>query len=334
MAQNDKGAKGATALVTTSEDPEVQRAAGGILQDLKAMSSLLGNITRDEKQIKEAALAELELYPEFASTAYYSIPRKNHVQGCADRKNCACPQKPTEDISIKGAMALARRWGCCVNAVRVVEETDKRVMVEGLFYDLVPTPSLTKRAVSVSKVGKSGSGYYQLPDDVLNQAIQAGFSKAVRNAILNHLPVGLKLAYFAKAKAVASGQKKEGQQDKVAPNAKVKEVCDALVKEGCTREQITKFLGKEKGVTFEDVARLSGVLNAIREGMISAKNAFNPPEDPTPPDATQDGGMLEELLPEGGAVAGPGTAPQQPVGPEKPAEPPLVSKEDIGFGDK
>ena len=65
---------------------------------------------RNEVVVAEGALQELEIFPEYASKAFYSIPYKNDKGGTTN----------VEGPSIKSAMALARRWGNCSNAGRTM----------------------------------------------------------------------------------------------------------------------------------------------------------------------------------------------------------------------
>jgi hypothetical protein len=181
---------------------------------------------RDEKKVFDGAIQELRLNPEHAARSYYSIPHKDRSGG----------QEKTvfvEGPGIKAAMSLSRRWGNCANSGRIVDDQNDFLVVQGVFLDY-ETNFRTLRDVTVQKKARKKDGtYYTLPVDRLQMAIQAGISKAVRNAILASLPVGVIDAYFREAKKLAIAGPTAG-------GAKAKPIAERL------RDARAKF--KKRGV--------------------------------------------------------------------------------------
>lgn len=229
---------------------------------------------RDEAKLYKAAALELSLSPEFAKTAYYSIPYKDKATGGTTM---------VEGPSIKAAMALARRWGNCSNGARIVDETDERLTVEGVFMDY-ETNVRTLRTVSVAKSGYSSAtkSTYRLREDKLNIAIQAGMSKAVRNAILSSLPASLVESYMAEAKKLAAGGgKKAPGAPAETPAARVKKATAAFVKLGVPEQKVEDYIG---GLSFETddevLAHLQGLYNSIKDGQANLQEVFDLKDGP------------------------------------------------------
>lgn len=228
---------------------------------------------RDEQKVYGAALKELELVPEFAAEAWYSIPYKDRTDGDEKTVNVEGP-------SIKAAMALARRWGNCANAARVVDQTEDRIVVEGVFLDY-ETNLRTLRTVTVSKMrwDKSKKAVIPLRDDRLNMAILAGMSKAARNAILASLPVWLVDGYVDHARKIASGKIKPKDSTKeLTPKEKVDFMKGALVRLGTTLPQVEEYINGLTFETDEDVAlHLKGLHTAIKDGQAKIEEVFGAP---------------------------------------------------------
>lgn len=217
---------------------------------------------RDEARIMEKSMQELQLSPDFAKTAFYSIPYKNEWGGIT----------LVEGPSIKAAMALARRWGNNANGARVVDDLEDRITVEGVFIDY-ETNIRTLRTVSVPKRtwSKKFQRFVGLRPDRLNLAIQAAMSKATRNAVLATLPAALVTSYFNKAKGLASldaGKRKE---------VIAAELMSELQWRGASKEQVTKYVEKPevKGKKVDDlIGHLQGIVNALDDGQTTLEELF------------------------------------------------------------
>jgi tellurite resistance-related uncharacterized protein len=225
-------------------------------------------VPRKEKKIYEDALTELELNPEHAAKSYYSIPHE-------DRRNGKTVF--VEGPGIKAAMSLARRWGNCANSGRVVDEQDDFFLVQGVFLDY-ETNFRSLRDVMVQKKWKSKEGKVGLLSvERMQNALQAGISKAVRNAILASLPVGLVDAYFKKAKELAVNG---GAQAKKPIAERLKDAKAKFKKIGVPEDVMEKYIAAQiadnDGAWKDDdvLAHLIGVWNAIEDNQATIEEVF------------------------------------------------------------
>ena len=237
---------------------------------------------RNEKQILESTLEELQDNPEYAQTYYYVIPYSKS-KGSSETVDVT-------GLSIGAAMALLRRWGNCSTGARVVSDMDDRVTVEGVCIDY-ETNLRVLNQVSVSRKmwSKANNGYFFLSPDRLNLAIQAGMSKAKRNAILALLPNYIKDRIFKEAKQLAGGG-----GDKKRPKAYMTvekkaetlgEIMTSFKELGVTSAMLEKYSGKTiNKMTPEELGVIIGIRNAIKEGQTTAQEVFSPAtEKPTGP---------------------------------------------------
>lgn len=236
---------------------------------------------RDEQKVLDGALKELELVPEEAASAYYSVPFKT-------------PDGQTQLVegpSIKAAMALARRWGNCSAAARMLSEDATGINVEGVFIDFESSFRVL-RPHRVSRFLKRRSGQIvELSPDRLQMATQAGCSKALRNAILAGLPAYLVNSFFKKAKTIVAGGKLEDR----ATQAEADKAIRAFAPYNVTAEQIEKNLELPRTQwTRESIATLRGLYTALKDGQTTVEEAFGtvaPEEKAAPPT----GSKLDQL---------------------------------------
>lgn len=223
---------------------------------------------RDEAAVYKGAVKELSLAPEFAKSAFYSIPYKD-----GDRT------VNVEGPSIKAAMALARRWGNCANGARVTDDNDERITVEGVFLDY-ETNVRTLRSVSVPKTGysKATKSTYRLREDKLNMAIQAGMSKAVRNAILSSLPASLVETFTAAAKKLVAGKGAVGE----SVGLRIEKAGAWFVKMGAPESAVKRYIDNVELDDQESVlAHLQGLYTSIKDGQANLADVFGYTETAT-----------------------------------------------------
>lgn len=225
---------------------------------------------RNEKAILEGALAELAMVPELAEKSFYVIPYQDKKTGKTVN---------VEGPSIKAAMALGRRWGNCTNGARVSDGNDERIIVEGVFIDL-QTNVRTLRTISVSRffVAKNTKQRFPLREDRLNMAIQAGMSKAVRNATLATLPAYLVEAHFAEAKRIAGGGKIKGSKVKAAPvPERYQKMYEQFKILGVDQKTVESYINGKVDPLLDDsqiIGYMIGVANAIRDNQTSIEEVF------------------------------------------------------------
>jgi hypothetical protein len=243
---------------------------------MEVHTELAHKYPRSIRKITDECTIALKEAPEFASKAYYSIPYKNSFGGT----------EMVEGPSIKAAMELARSWRNCVNAGQIVEDSEDRVLVQGMFWDFEANEG-TLRQVSVPKKTWSKKMQRVIPvrEDRLNIMIQAGISKAVRNAILASLPAYIVDGYFKFAKKQALltlDQKKNGKK----AESRLDRCVSKFKPLGVTKEQIQEYMAGSSRETEDEVFEdLLGIFTAIKDGQKKAEEVFggNEKEEPKGP---------------------------------------------------
>lgn len=248
---------------------------------------------RDEKKVLKAAIEELHMVPEEAKRAYYSIPyRERQPDGNQKMVNIEGP-------SVKASMALARRWGNCSVTARSLNEDATGADLAGVFIDF-ETNFRVERPMRVSKIQKKRTGgTYTLDPQRWLAALQAGASKAQRNATLQGLPAYLVAAYMKQARTIAAGD-----PDSKADPKKVASVLQAFTRFGVTQEMLEKYLEAKVDTWMgDDLATLIGLGNAIKDGQITVAEAFElKAEEPAGPETATNGVTAESVV--GGATTG------------------------------
>lgn len=247
---------------------------------------------RNPKKVLTDAILELGLAPEEAKSAYYSIPYREKQPDGSWR------MVPVEGPSIDAAMVLARLWGNCNTTARLLSEDETGATVAGIFVDF-QTNFRVERPMRVSKVVKRRSGgVYTLDPQRWLAALQAGASKAQRNAVLKGVPAWLVSTYVAKAKAIAAGD-----PDSKADPKKVDGLLRAFARFNVDLPILEKHVGRPRGEwTGEDLAVLIGIGNAVKDGQMTAAEAFELEPAPVQAGAAQPGALTPEAVAAGQAT--------------------------------
>lgn len=264
---------------------------------------------RNESEVLKGALGELALAPEEAKTAFYTIPYKEKQPDGS--KRIVNVQGP----SIGAAMALARRWGNCSTAARIVNEDKEGFDIDGVFIDLESNFRVSK-PFRVGKYGKRrDGGIYRLDPQRELMALQAGASKALRNSIINGLPKYLVSAYYNRAREIAGGK-----QDQKADAKRVEALLAAFARHKVTKEMLEAYCERPVSEWMgEEVANLRGVWNALQDKQATVEELFGSETDATPAASNPPGVVTPESL-AGATVTGQDDAPP-------PARPAAVADE-------
>ena len=248
---------------------------GGAVAAYKAEQETQNTIARahprDPRNALNEALTELEIVPEYACKAFYSIPFK-------DRSSGEERIVKVEGPSIKASQCLVRVWGNNASGWRIKDQTTERVEVEGVYIDQ-ETNTRTVRAKTASRFYVSRDGKkIQLREDKMTLAIAAAGSKAVRDACLAGMPNWLVDSYYQKARVIAA-KTIGGKALTAKPRTyqeKIDWVAAALLKKGVTADQFKAYLAKFDQAQSEDerIADIVGVFNAINDGQASIKDMF------------------------------------------------------------
>lgn len=247
---------------------------------------------RNETQVLDGALAELEQYPDMAVRYYYSIPYAE--ERGSDRK------VEVKGPSIHAALSLGRRWGNCVVRGYQVGEDEDKVYLSGVFLDM-QTNFRVERPHTVSKWLRRRDGKTQLLSEQRQvMAVQAGASKAMRNAILNGLPDGLVEAFYQRARSIAAREAKE----------RWSKMLTAFREFGVTREMIEDHLGHPlEKVTENEITDLGGIYNALNDGQAQATDIFGKRTKPS----AEDTSTVADVMAQGAEVTGGAEKAQEPV---------------------
>ena len=224
---------------------------------------------RNERKIVDAAIAELDLVPEEAALAFYTIPYEERTpDGKVKIRNVTGP-------SIKAASALARRWGNCSVGAVLAREDGAAYLLEGYFIDL-ETNYRIARPLLVRKTYRTRRGdVIPVREDRLPQVFGAGVSKVVRNAIIAGLPAYLVSAYDKKARALAAG----GPLDAPATDKQREAVIRGFERWEIGREALIRYLEiPVEQWTGTEIGLLRGLWNALHDGQLEPSEVFGAAE--------------------------------------------------------
>lgn len=260
--------------VSTDEQSQITTVPADMNLSGSLMETLLERAMRyprDIKRVKESAWAELEFVPELAARSYYSIPYNQGKQN----------ETRVEGPSIKAAMTLARNWGNCFNQGRIHTEEKSAFIVQGVFIDL-QTNSQMIREIRVSKFYKprGGQGVVPLNADMLRNAIQAGISKAVRNATLAALPDWLVQGYFNYAKHLVVNPPKGTEQATLSLQDRILKGKQMLAKTfKINVADIENYIADNAEQFVDDASlliHLQGLYSSFSEGHVNPGEVFGP----------------------------------------------------------
>lgn len=234
---------------------------------------------RKEDEILRDALAELDTYPSAAAEAIYCKPtgRLGKCPSCgADtfykpacpRCNKLVPETYAENLSIRTAESLANRWGNNAYGVEYAEETEAFGIVAAVFLDYeTNVRRVIQRRVSKFYKKRGSTQVVQMMPDKFDLKVAADSSRALREVILRSLPGGLKREYYLKAYSMLgkSGDIKARTQKMLAEFSRF----------GVTMEMLETLQGKSLAeFSQDDVTRLVGVYNTIRDGDCTVADIF------------------------------------------------------------
>jgi len=260
---------------------------------------------RDPKKVLAAAIMELQIVPEEAKEAYYSIPyREKQPDG-------SYKMVAVEGPSIDSAMALSRLWGNCSVTARSLKEDAAGADLAGIFIDF-ETNFRVERPFRASRVmNKRGGGTWSLTPQQWLASIQAAASKASRNAALKGLPGWLVRKYVQQARIIAAGDPESRADAK-----KIAGVLRAFDRFKVTQAMLEKYVDTPIAEWMGDhLATLIGLGNAIADKQLTVQEAFDlEPEAPASSagPATATTGVTPESVASGATSGQDGATPGPP----------------------
>jgi hypothetical protein len=217
-------------------------------------------------QFKAKMLAAATVDQETAQACFYSLSRTN-----ADGD-----QKPIEGPSVRLAEIAVSCYGNVRAASRITDNDGKSITAQGVCYDLENNVCVSME-VRRSIMTKKGKTFGQ---DMQNVTANAAAAIAFRNAVFKTIPAAyIKEAYTAAKKAAIGVGPIEIRFEKA-----VRQFAGFRV----TQVQILKYLGKTapKDITDEDIGKLLGTFNSLRDGEATVNSVFG--DTSAPPQQTAD----------------------------------------------
>lgn len=210
---------------------------------------------RDIRQCKKEALALATLDEETAGTMFYSLPRKD--------KNGK--RIFIEGPSIRFAEVVVYAWEHIRTEKRIVSVDDTHVTAQGTCMDV--QKNIASRVEVQRKITNSSGVRFN--DDIITMTANAAASVAVRNAVLAVIPASLVKKILDAAKATARGEGKPIEMRRQKALAWFAQV-------GKFEADVLELLGLESvnDIGEEQLTTLSGLRNAIMEGVMTVENAF------------------------------------------------------------
>lgn len=259
------------------------------------MASMAHLHPRDEKTILKKVLAEIDMAPELASTKFYSIPYRDRDPETGEEKRVF-----VEGPSIKLALQLVRRYGNAAADVRHIEENEDEVKLMAVFLDYETNVRLSK-SYTVSKWQRRRNGQtVRLDSQRLSAHIQANGSKALRNIILDSLPEELVHQAYKKVRALAERKAKKEIHD---PKKWAEDTVKAFAVMKVPKEALVAYFGHDlDACSQEEVTKLRGIYNAIKDGHTTAAEVFAPEPgsgdgpEPAPAPEKEDAAGVRDLF--------------------------------------
>jgi hypothetical protein len=180
-----------------------------------------------------------------------------------------------------------------------IGEDEEKVYLSGVFLDL-ETNFRVERPFTVSKLFRHRDGRVEaLREQRLVQAIQAGASKSIRNAILAGLPRGFVETFYRRARAIAEREAKTTWS----------KLLEAYREFGVSKEMIEAHLGHPiEKISKEEIVDLRGIFNSLKDGVATAAEVFRRTETK----GNDETGTVDDVLGGGAEVTG-GTEKSEPA---------------------
>ena len=206
---------------------------------------------RNLDHVLEAVMKELRLVPNYAVRNYYVLPFKNE-HGTAD---VAGP-------SVHLARILLRNFGNAASRAYVSSMEEEYAHLAGVFTDL-QTGVRMELPLTVGRWTKQKGKMICLEGRWWIQAIQAGASKAQRNAIMAGIPDWLTQSAYDLSRQLAVDDTRK----------KLSTIIEWFLRHGVTRERLERQLGGSlEKLSDEQMATLRGLANAVRDGEVTAES--------------------------------------------------------------
>lgn len=219
---------------------------------------------RSIAKFRQESLTMATMDTETAASCFYKLKRKN-VDGSV---------KFIEGESVRLAEICAVSWGNLRFGSRIIEENDRFVTAQGVFFDIERNVSgsieVTRRITD-----KNGKKY---SDDMIGTTKNAACAIAFRNAIFKAIPKVYVKAVYEQAKKTAIGDARTTAQRR-------QQMIEAYGKMGVTVEELLRYCDRPsvEDIGLTEIENLLGVFTAIKDNETSIDEQFRSEKKTTKP---------------------------------------------------
>jgi hypothetical protein len=290
-----------TELATQTQQPDpfarMVATGGGInagaveIESQRAIAEAQGQLILAKRFPRSMAAATAELMeacksPEFAASAFYSVPNRG------------------SGPSIRFAEEVARVYGNFQYGHRELSRHDGRSEIEVYAWDMEKN-NRSPRQITVLHVLDTKNGPKKLTDQAdIDNKIANVASKQMRGRIMALVPKHLVALGIAECKKTLAGNNDE------PISARVTKMTASFSRFGVNAEHLARYIGHSlDDVTIDELADLVGVYNAIREGAKASEYFGAPEQKESAATAVAAIAAQAKIAPAAPAVAPPAAAP-------------------------
>lgn len=232
----------------------VDKGTLAILQssEIDQQISTAHKFPRNVKRFREEAMTLVTMDEHTADECIYALPRAEGT---------------IEGPSARFAEIILSCWGNSRAGARVVDDTGKFIVAQGVFHDLQRNVAITLE-VQRRITKKNGA---RLNDDMVGVTGNAASSIALRNAILKGIPKAFWSPIYEEARKTLIG-------DVRTFTSRREKALNLFEKMGVTPEQVYETLGIRNAddMTTDHLVTLRGFAQALKEGDTTLESIFRP----------------------------------------------------------
>jgi hypothetical protein len=249
---------------STALEVPVEPSGTGSAMVLRTLIDLARRYPRDDAAVGLRLLAALQAYPDLADKSIYRWKNKD--------KKSRSGYTVISGMSIRAAEAIASELGYIWTDVVIGDETAEYVDVIATAMD-AQRANVQRRPFRISRMEKGEDGrMHILGERRMFMAIQAGISKAVRNAILAVVPYRIRAVFEHRCRELIAG----GDLTTAAKPDRVKAcIEDFATRWKVTEAQLVTYVGRPRAEWMgSDLADLKSLFTGLEEGDVVLSEVF------------------------------------------------------------
>lgn len=275
MAQQKKGSSGGSLIGdATVVEPRSTDQSLAVLNkgEVESQIATAKQYPRNLAQFKENTIAMATIDKETAEECLYALPRGS---------------KTIEGPSVRLAEIALSQYGNCLAMAEPIGEDDKYVYALGMVRDLennIAVKVVTKRKI----LDKKGKRYN---DDMVQVTAMAACAIAFRNAIFKVIPASFIRPAYQQARKMVRGDAKSLKSTRQGALA-------TMAALGVSKERVLNVLGRGavEEIDGDDIVKLRGLYNSVRNGEVDIETAFPEPGsvEKSPDDESLDAETIDD----------------------------------------